>query len=121
MEGEEKEVVYYYSGTSIPLCKYYLKGGLLHKIDGPASMLFEKDGKITSEEYYVAGYQTSKNYYEQMHKAFSKNDIKYINKLLSRNQFWEKMIIYEFAKFYKNNELIETIERELVINKLEKN
>lgn len=120
MKGEEKEVVYYYSGTSIPLCKHYLKGGLLHKIDGPASMLFEKDGKITSEEHYVAGYQMSKDSFKQMHQAFLENDMKYINELLNRNQLWEKMIIYEFAKFYKNNELIEKIERELVINKLEK-
>lgn len=120
MEGEEKEVVYYYSGTTIPLCKHYLKGGLLHKINGPASMLFEKDGKITSEEFYIAGYQMSKSSFKQMHKAFSENDIKYIDEILNRNQLWEKMILYEFAKFYKNNELIETIERELVINKLEK-
>ena len=120
MKGEEKEVIYYYNETSIPLCKHYLKSGLLHKIDGPASLLFEKDGKITLEEYYVSGYQMSKDYYEQMHRAFLENNIKYINELLNRNQFWEKMIIYEFAKFYKNNELIETIERELVINKLEK-
>lgn len=120
MKGEEKEVVYYYNETTIPLCKHYLKGGLLHKIDGPASMLFEKDGKITLEEYYVAGYQMSRDYFKQMHQAFSENDTKYINELLSRNQFWEKMIIYEFAKFYKNHELIEKIERELVINKLEK-
>ena len=121
MEGEEKKVVYYYNGTTIPLCKHYLKSGVLHKIDGPASMLFEKDGKMTLEEYYIAGYQMSRNYYERMHKAFSENDIKYINELLNRNQFWEKMIIYEFAKFYKNSELIEKIERELVISKLEKN
>lgn len=120
MKGEEKEVVYYYNETTIPLCKHYLKSGLLHKIDGPASMLFEKDGKITLEEFYVAGYQMSRDYFKQMHKAFLENDIKYINELLNRNQFWEKMIIYEFAKFYKNNELIEKIERELVINKLEK-
>lgn len=120
MKGEEKEVVYYYSGTSIPLCKHYLKGGLLHKIDGPASMLFEKDGKITSEEYYVAGYQMNKNSYEQMRQAFLENDIKYIDEILNRNQLWEKMIIYEFAKFYKNDEIVKTIERELVINKLEK-
>ncbi len=120
MKGEEKEVVYYYSGTTIPLCKHYLKGGLLHKIDGPASTLFEKDGKTTSEEYYVAGYQMNKDSYEQMHKAFLENDIKYIDELLSRNQFWEKMIIYEFAKFYKNDEIVKMIERELVISKLEK-
>ena len=120
MKGEEKEVVYYYNGTTIPLCKHYLKGGLLHKIDGPASTLFEKDGKITLEEYYVSGYQMSKNYYVQMHKAFSENNIKYINGLLDRNQFWEKMIIYEFAKFYKNDEIVKMIERELVISKLEK-
>lgn len=120
MEGEEKEVVYYYNETTIPLCKHYLKGGLLHKIDGPASMLFEKDGKITSEEYYVAGYQMNKNSYEQMHQAFLENDIKYIDEILNRNQLWEKMIIYEFAKFYKNDEIVKTIERELVINKLEK-
>ena len=120
MEGEEKEVVYYYSGTTIPLCKHFLKGGLLHKIDGPASILFEKDGKTTSEEYYVAGYQMNQNSYEQMHQAFLENNIKYINKILDRNQLWEKMIIYEFAKFYKKNELVETIERDLVVNKLEK-
>ena len=120
MEGEEKEVVYYYSGTTIPLCKHHLKGGLLHKIDGPASTLFEKDGKTTSEEYYVAGYQMSKNSYEQMHKVFSENNVKDIDEILSRNQFWEKMIIYEFAKFYKNDEIIKMIERELVISKLEK-
>lgn len=62
----------------------------------------------------------SKDSFKQMHEAFLENNIKYINELLNRNQFWEKMIIYEFAKFYKNNELIEKIERELIINKLEK-
>ena len=120
MEGEEREVVYYYDGTTIPFCKNYLKGRLLHKIGGPASMMFRRNGKIISEGYYVAGYQMSKDNYERINQAFLEDDIKYINELLKKNQLWETIVIYEFAKFYKKNELIETIERELVVNRLEK-
>lgn len=120
MEGEEREVVYYYDGTTIPFCKNYLKGRLLHKIDGPASMMFRRNGKIISEGYYVAGYEMNKNYHEQMNQAFLEDDIKYINEILNKNQLWETIVIYEFAKFYKKNELTEKIESKLVVNKLEK-
>ena len=120
MEGEEREVVYYYDGTTIPFCKNYLKGNLLHKIGGPASMMFRRNGKIISAGYYVIGYQISKDHYEQINKAFLEDNIKYINELLKKNQLWEIIVIYEFAKFYKKDELIEKIERELVIDKLEK-
>lgn len=120
MEGEEKEVVYYHGGTAIPFCKNYLKGGLLHRIGGPASMMFKKNGEVTTEGYYVAGYQMSKSYYKRINKAFLEDNMDYINKILSKNQLWEKIVIYEFAKFYKKNELVETIERDLVVNKLEK-
>lgn len=120
MEGEEKEVVYYHDGTTMPFYKNYLKGELLHRIGGPASMVFKKNGKIISEEYYVSGYKMSKSYYEQINKAFLENNMNYIDKILNKNQLWEKIVIYEFAKFYKKNELVEKIERELVINKLEK-
>jgi hypothetical protein len=38
----------------------HFKNGMLHRLDGPAVIKYAKDGKVTSEEYFLEGVKKTK-------------------------------------------------------------
>ena len=86
--------------------------------NGPAEIFYNQNGEIDSKTYFLFGKIVNEKKYNEFLLKLKSGEIE---KNINRYRKIEKINeIYEFAKFYSLNNLIEKCSKILITNKLEK-
>ena len=120
MESEKprKEIIYYENSMQ-PIQTLSYKNNILHNINEPALILYNKNGSIYSKSYFVEGLLITEEEFFKLHSLFKNNILSDIYKTIEETEDLNNLkIILDFAKFYDCKEIIDETIKKMVVKKL---
>ena len=109
MESEKprKEIIYYENSMQ-PIQTLSYKNNILHNVNEPALILYNKNGSIYSKSYFVEGLLITEEEFFKLHSLFKNNILSGIYKTIEETEDLNNLeIILDFAKFYDCKEIID--------------
>ena len=120
MESEKprKEIIYYENSMQ-PIQTLSYKNNILHNVNEPALILYNKNGSIYSKSYFVEGVLITEEEFFKLHSLFKNNILSGIYKTIEETEDLNNLkIIFDFAKFYDCKEIIDETIKKMVVKKL---
>ena len=120
MESEKprKEIIYYENSMQ-PIQTLSYKNNILHNINEPALILYNKNGSIYSKSYFVEGVLITEEEFFKLHSLFKNNILSDIYKIVEETEDLNILkIILDFAKFYNRKEIEDETIKKMVVKKL---
>ena len=120
MESEKpRKEIMYYENSMQPIQIRNYKNNILHNINEPALILYNRDGSIYSKSYFVEGVLITEEEFFKLHSLFKNNILSDIYKTIEETEDLNNLkIILDFAKFYDCKEIIDETIKKMVVKKL---
>ena len=120
MESEKprKEIIYYENSMQ-PIQTLSYKNNILHNVNEPALILYNKNGSIYSKSYFVEGLLITEEEFFKLHSLFKNNILSGIYKTIEETEDLNNLkIILDFAKLYDCKEIEDETIKKMVVKKL---
>ena len=120
MESEKprKEIIYYENSMQ-PIQTLSYKNNILHNINEPALILYNKNGSIYSKSYFVEGLLITEEEFFKLHSLFKNNILSGIYKTIEETEDLNNLkIILDFARLYDCKEIEDETIKKMVVKKL---
>ena len=120
MESEKprKEIIYYENSMQ-PIQTLSYKNNILHNINEPALILYNKNGSIYSKSYFVEGLLITEEEFFNLHSLFKNNILSGIYKTIEETEDLNNLkIILDFARLYDCKEIEDETIKKMVVKKL---
>ena len=120
MESEKprKEIIYYENSMQ-PIQTLSYKNNILHNINEPALILYNKNGSIYSKSYFVEGLLITEEEFFKLHSLFKNNILSDIYKTIEETEDLNNLkIILDFARLYNCKEIEDETIKKMVVKKL---
>ena len=120
MESEKprKEIIYYENSMQ-PIQTLSYKNNILHNINEPALILYNKNGSIYSKSYFVEGVLITEEEFFKLHSLFKNNILSDIYKTIEKTEDLNNLkIILDFARLYDCKEIEDETIKKMVVKKL---
>ena len=120
MESEKprKEIIYYENSMQ-PIQTLSYKNNILHNINEPALILYNKNGSIYSKSYFVEGLLITEEEFFKLHSLFKNNILSDIYKTIEETEDLNNLkIILDFARLYDCKEIEDETIKKMVVKKL---
>ena len=120
MESEKprKEIIYYENSMQ-PIQTLSYKNNILHNVNEPALILYNKNGSIYSKSYFVEGLLITEEEFFKLHSLFKNNILSGIYKTIEETEDLNNLkIILDFARFYDCKEIEDETIKKMVVKKL---
>ena len=120
MESEKprKEIIYYENSMQ-PIQTLSYKNNILHNVNEPALILYNKNGSIYSKSYFVEGLLITEEEFFNLHSLFKNNILSGIYKTIEETEDLNNLkIILDFARLYDCKEIEDETIKKMVVKKL---
>ena len=120
MESEKhrKEIIYYENSMQ-PIQTLSYKNNILHNVNEPALILYNKNGSIYSKSYFVEGVLITEEEFFKLHSLFKNNILSGIYKTIEETEDLNNLkIILDFARLYNCKEIEDEAIKKMVVKKL---
>lgn len=120
MESEKprKEIIYYENSMQ-PIQTLSYKNNILHNVNEPALILYNKNGSIYSKSYFVEGLLITEEEFFKLHSLFKNNILSGIYKTIEETEDLNNLkIILDFARLYDCKEIEDETIKKMVVKKL---
>ena len=120
MESEKprKEIIYYENSMQ-PIQTLSYKNNILHNVNEPALILYNKNGSIYSKSYFVEGLLITEEEFFKLHSLFKNNILSGIYKTIEETEDLNNLkIILDFARLYNCKEIEDETIKKMVVKKL---
>ena len=120
MESEKprKEIIYYENSMQ-PIQTLSYKNNILHNVNEPALILYNKNGSIYSKSYFVEGVLITEEEFFKLHSLFKNNILSGIYKTIEETEDLNNLkIILDFARLYDCKEIEDETIKKMVVKKL---
>ena len=119
MESEKprKEIIYYENSMQ-PIQTLSYKNNILHNVNEPALILYNKNGSIYSKSYFVEGVLITEEEFFKLHSLFKNNILSGIYKTIEETEDLNNLkIILDFARLYDCKEIEDETIKKMVVKK----
>ena len=120
MESEKprKEIIYYENSMQ-PIQTLSYKNNILHNVNEPALILYNKNGSIYSKSYFVEGVLITEEEFFKLHSLFKNNILSGIYKTIEETEDLNNLkIILDFSRLYNCKEIEDETIKKMVVKKL---
>ena len=120
MEYEKtRKKIMYYENSMQPIQTLSYKNNILHNVNEPALILYNKNGSIYSKSYFVEGLLITEEEFFKLHSLFKNNILSDIYKTIEETEDLNNLkIILDFARLYNCKEIEDETIKKMVVKKL---